>query len=78
MALPHVPAGMEDAGVSDQHETTDIVGLPAAFILLRRAWLRVIQSENSCLATGQVCAAKRCDCEAEQVMLIEQEAARAV
>ena len=57
---------------------TDIVGLPAAFILLRRAWLRVIQSENSCLATGQACAAKRCGCEAEQLLLIEEEAARAV
>ncbi len=59
-------------------DRTDIVGLPAAFILLRRAWLRVIQSENSCLATGQACATKWCGCEAEQLTLIEEEAARAV
>jgi hypothetical protein len=58
-------------------ETTDIEGMAAAVVLLRRAWLRVIQAENSCLATGQVCAAKRCGCAAEQSMLIEEEVARA-
>lgn len=40
--------------------------------LLREAWLRVIQSENSCAVTGAPCAAKRCGCAAEQEMLIQE------
>lgn len=39
---------------------------------LRRGWLRVIQQENSCTATGQPCAAKRCGCHAEQEMLVKE------
>lgn len=39
---------------------------------LRRAWLRVIQQENSCPATGDGCSAKRCGCAAEQEMLIRE------
>jgi hypothetical protein len=38
---------------------------------LRGAWLRVIQAENSCEATGKPCNAKRCGCKAEQDMLIK-------
>jgi hypothetical protein len=37
---------------------------------LRRAWLRVIQSENQCPASGGGCLAKRCGCLAEMEMLI--------
>jgi hypothetical protein len=36
---------------------------------LRRGWLRVIQMENSCPATGGGCLAKRCGCVAEMEML---------
>lgn len=36
------------------------------------AWLRVIQTENSCKPTGAPCDAKRCGCSAEQEMLIEE------
>jgi hypothetical protein len=36
---------------------------------LRRGWLKVIQIENSCAATGQPCDAKRCGCEAERELL---------
>lgn len=36
------------------------------------AWLRVIQTENSCKPTGAPCDAKRCGCVAEQQMLIEE------
>ena len=37
---------------------------------LRRAWLRVIQAENQCPASGGGCLAKRCGCLAEMEMLI--------
>ena len=37
---------------------------------VRRAWLRVIQAENSCPASGGGCLAKRCGCVAEMEMLI--------
>jgi hypothetical protein len=37
---------------------------------LRRAWLRVIQAENSCPASGGGCLAKRCGCVAEMELLI--------
>lgn len=36
------------------------------------AWLRVIQTENSCKPTGAPCHAQRCGCSAEQEMLIEE------
>jgi len=36
---------------------------------MRRGWLRVIQSENSCPATGDGCFAARCGCLAEQELL---------
>lgn len=39
---------------------------------LRRAWLRVIQAENSCPASGGGCLAKRCGCVAEMEMLINE------
>lgn len=39
---------------------------------LRAAWLRVIQAENTCAATGKPCHAKRCGCQAEQEMLIQE------
>ena len=40
---------------------------------LRAAWLRVIQRENSCAATGHSCVvSKRCGCVEEQRMLIEE------
>lgn len=41
---------------------------------LRRAWLRVIQTENSCPPSGGGCLAKRCGCVAEMEMLIEEAA----
>ena len=40
---------------------------------LRRAWLRVIQAENSCPASGGGCLAKRCACIAEMEMLMRQD-----
>lgn len=39
---------------------------------LRRGWLRIIQLENSCPATGGGCLAKRCGCLAEQEMLMQE------
>ncbi len=36
------------------------------------AWLRVIQTENSCKPPGAPCHAERCGCAAEQQMLIEE------
>lgn len=39
---------------------------------MRRGWLRVIQAENSCPATGGGCLAKRCGCVAEQEMLMRE------
>jgi hypothetical protein len=41
---------------------------------LRGGWLRVIQSENSCPATGGGCFAKRCGCLAEMEMLANEAA----
>lgn len=40
--------------------------------LLRRAWLRVIQSENYCAPTGAACQAKRCRCAAEMELYINE------
>jgi hypothetical protein len=40
---------------------------------LRRGWLRVIQQENSCPATGGGCLAKRCGCVAEMEMLANEQ-----
>jgi hypothetical protein len=37
---------------------------------LRRAWLRVIQAENQCPASGGGCLSARCGCLAEMEMLI--------
>ncbi len=37
---------------------------------LRRAWLRVIQLENACPASGGGCLSKRCGCLAEMEVLI--------
>ncbi len=39
---------------------------------MRRGWLRVIQQENSCPATGGGCLAKRCRCLAEQELLMQE------
>jgi hypothetical protein len=39
---------------------------------LAAAWLRVIQTENSCSPTGQPCDAKRCGCKAEQDLLVKE------
>ena len=39
---------------------------------MRRGWLRVIQAENSCPATGGGCLAKRCGCVAEMEMLMRE------
>jgi hypothetical protein len=44
--------------------------------LLRRALLRIIQTENSCAATGEPCKARRCGCLEEQRMLVMEEASR--
>jgi hypothetical protein len=40
---------------------------------LRRGWLRVIQQENSCPATGGGCLAKRCGCVEEMEMLANEQ-----
>jgi hypothetical protein len=42
-------------------------------VRLRRGWLRVIQQENSCPATGTKCLAKRCGCLAEMEMLANEQ-----
>jgi hypothetical protein len=60
--------------VEPEHKTTLADGAVAALVLVRRAWLRVIQSENSCAVTGKACASKRCACVAEQKMLIREAA----
>lgn len=39
---------------------------------LRRGWLKVIQTENQCGATGSPCEAKRCGCEAERDLLADE------
>ena len=41
----------------------------AEIVRLRRGWLRVIQQENSCPATGGGCLAKRCGCLEEMEVL---------
>jgi hypothetical protein len=41
---------------------------------LRRGWLRVIQMENSCPATGGGSLAQRCGCVAEMEMLADEQA----
>ena len=41
---------------------------------LRSGWLRVIQMENSCPATGGGCLAKRCGCVEEMEMLVNEAA----
>ena len=38
---------------------------------LRRGWLMTIQVENSCVANGVGCRAKRCGCVAEMEMLAD-------
>jgi hypothetical protein len=50
----------------------EIERLRAEILLLRRAWLSVIQAENSCPATGGGCFSKRCGCLAEMDMLINE------
>jgi hypothetical protein len=42
---------------------------------IRRAWLRVIQEENGCVASGVSCSPGRCGCVAEQAILIKGGAA---
>ena len=37
---------------------------------LRRAFLREIQRDNSCVFTGERCRPERCDCLAEMEMLV--------
>ena len=39
---------------------------------LRRGWLRVIQQENSCPATGGGCLSKRCGCVEEMEVLANE------
>lgn len=46
----------------------------AEIVRLRRGWLRAIQMENSCPATGGGCLAKRCGCLAEMEMLANEQA----
>ena len=41
----------------------------AEIVRLRRGWLRVIQHENSCPATGGGCLDKRCGCIEEMELL---------
>jgi hypothetical protein len=41
---------------------------------MRRGWLKVIQQENSCPATGGGCFAARCGCVAEMEMLMREDA----
>jgi hypothetical protein len=40
---------------------------------LTKGWLRVIQQENSCPATGGGCLAKRCGCVEEMEMLANEQ-----
>ena len=40
---------------------------------LRRGWLRAIQQENSCPATGGGCLAKRCSCVVEMEILANEQ-----
>ena len=49
---------------------SDVHKLVVEIDRLRRAWLRVIQAENSCPASGGGCLAKRCGCVAEMELLI--------
>lgn len=57
----------------DAAEAADkIEELKADTVRLRRAWLSVIQAENSCPATGGGCLAKRCGCQAEMEMLLNE------
>jgi hypothetical protein len=39
--------------------------------LIRRAWLAVIQAENSCPPSGGGCLSKRCGCLAEMEAIID-------
>jgi hypothetical protein len=48
------------------------IALASEVLRLRRGWLRVIQQENGCPATGGGCFAKRCGCVAEMEMLANE------
>ena len=53
---------------------SEVDALKAKIARLRRGWLRVIQQENSCPATGGGCLAKRCGCVEEMEMLANEAA----
>ena len=58
-----------ESGCTRGQRTTQWCG---EVVKLRRAWLSVIQAENSCPATGGGCFSKRCGCVAEMETLIQQ------
>jgi hypothetical protein len=71
-ALRHVArAALADDGLMVAH-ADHVLALLNERDRLRRGWLRVIQQENSCPATGGGCLAKRCACVAEMQMLMQE------
>lgn len=73
---PTDPLALLDDAVRVSQGTDDIIAAAAWAVAeitrLRRGWLRVIQQENSCPATGGGCFAKRCGCLAEMEMLANE------
>jgi len=71
-ACPVIEGLMGVRLMADDAEHPAIDAAVAEIIRLRRGWLRVIQAENSCPATGGGCFAKRCGCVAEMEMLANE------
>jgi hypothetical protein len=70
-----VPADVRDYGARHGLEEWAAATYCAGYADCRRAWLRVIQEENGCVASGVPCSSTRCGCVAEQAILIEGGAA---
>jgi hypothetical protein len=78
-----VPADVRDYGarhgLEEWASATYLAGYAdcrrAEVAAIRRAWLRVIQAQNGCVASGVPCSATRCGCVAAQTILIEGGAA---
>jgi hypothetical protein len=66
-----LPATLREYRAATHGHLTATITLAADEIeRLRAGWLRSIQAENSCAATGQPCR-ERCACVLEQVALME-------
>jgi len=63
---------LADDGLMVVH-ATNVLALLDDRARLRRGWLRVIQQENQCPATGGGCLSQRCGCVEEMEMLANEQ-----